>query len=85
MEVPRIAIGMTGRVTNCCSLDDHGYGAGYGRNGGAGLMQVLHGIDPELCNNQNNFPGFKGLKKIYFVVPSNLWPAKQGEVDFSTG
>lgn len=83
LEFPRIAIENTGRISMCCDLDDQGYGAGFGRDGGADLLGTLHGYAPSTNQStpHDQFPGFHKFREIYFVVPSNLWPVESGRVD----
>ena len=84
--IPRVAINNTGKILMCCDWDDSDSGTvmGYGFDGGISPLQALHGIDKDVAEgNDWAWPGYAGLKEVYFVVKSNLWPLEAGQIDAS--
>ncbi|KAF8848696.1 hypothetical protein BDZ45DRAFT_262228 [Acephala macrosclerotiorum] len=75
--IKRVAIHMSGQIEQCCDMDDYVYGI----DGGVDTMQALHGFDPEATAWDTRYGGCTGLKEVTFVVPTKLWPRKQGEIN----
>lgn len=53
---------------------------GYSIAGGCTTMQALHGIHKDMAWTEMA-SGVKGLKEVYFVVPTHLIPGIAGKVD----
>ncbi|PVH86064.1 hypothetical protein DL98DRAFT_567922 [Cadophora sp. DSE1049] len=57
---------------------------GYAIASGCTVMQALHGIHKEVAWTERA-SGVKGLKEVFFVVPTHLIPGIAGKVDESIG
>lgn len=72
---------MSTEITQCCDLDSTDTALGNGINGVIGILQALHGFHPEVVgNNTVAYNGCCGLQEVTFVVKTNLWKYKGGEV-----
>ncbi|KAJ5052153.1 uncharacterized protein L3040_001912 [Drepanopeziza brunnea f. sp. 'multigermtubi'] len=94
VNIQRLAILTSGQVTNChtWNVDDPVHGPdqetcamGEAIAGGCSVMQALHGRHEEVAWNELA-PGVKGLKEVFFVVPTHLLPRSMaGKIDESMG
>jgi len=78
-DILAIAIVNSSRGVACCDHDDLTYGV----QGGVDTLQALHGFDPSVTIHDFRYGGCLGLKEVFIVVKSKLWPYKQGEIDQS--
>lgn len=65
--IAKIAVDCSRKGEMCCDLDDDAYWI----DGGIDTMQALHGFDESISSD---FQVNIGLKEVYFVVKSKLWP-----------
>jgi hypothetical protein len=79
-DIQNVAIFCCARGEECCNFDNPTTGV----VGGTNYLQGLHGFDPSVTNHGYRFGGCEGLKNIYFVVKSALWPQRRGRIDPST-
>jgi hypothetical protein len=78
-DIPAIAIVNSGKGETCCDHDDEACGV----DGGVDTLQALHGFDPSETLHNSRYGGCPGLKEVFVVVKSKLWPRKHGEIDYS--
>jgi hypothetical protein len=78
-DIPAIAIVNSSKGESCCDHDDYTYGV----EGGVDTLQALHGFDSSETVHDFRYGGCPGLREVYVVVKSKLWPYKQGEIDAS--
>jgi hypothetical protein len=79
-DIQNIALFCCSRGEECCNFDNQTTGV----VGGTNYLQALHGFDPSVTNHEYRFGGCEGLKNIYFVVKSALWPQRVGKIDPTT-
>ncbi|KAK0102969.1 hypothetical protein ONS96_005587 [Cadophora gregata f. sp. sojae] len=93
VDIHRIAIMSSGQLLRCHDWNHDGpiYGPdqteidyGYAIAGGCTVMQALHGIHKDVAWTEME-SGVKGLKEVFFVVPTHLIPGIAGKVDESIG
>lgn len=93
VDIRRIAIVSSGQLLRChdWNHDDPIHGPdqmevdyGYAIAGGCTIMQALHGIHKDVAWTERA-SGVKGLKEVFFVVPTHLIPGIAGKVGESIG
>jgi hypothetical protein len=78
-DIPAIAILNSGKGESCCDHDDGAYGV----DGGVDTLQALHGFDRNETIHDYRYGGCPGLKEVFVVVKSKLWPPSQAQIDNS--
>ncbi|KAF8857908.1 hypothetical protein BDZ45DRAFT_420251 [Acephala macrosclerotiorum] len=91
VQINNVAILLSGNTVNChdWNRDDPIYGPdreevayGYAIAGGCTVMQALHGIHKDVAWT-DMASGVKGLKEVFFIVPTFLTPIEPGTIDDS--
>lgn len=80
LAIPRVAIQVDSKKHQCCDYDDDAYGV----NDHISFMQALHGVFPPLVRETDTMKWTQccaGLKEVFWVVPSAIFPVRQGGID----
>ncbi|KUJ10346.1 uncharacterized protein LY89DRAFT_787400 [Mollisia scopiformis] len=88
VSISRVAILASGKVINCHDPntihadDPYEDDLGYDIRGGCTVMQALHGIHRSVART-DRVSGVKGLKEVFFIIPTYLMVNEPGSLDAS--